>query len=349
MDGRIIPIKRTEWNEKILRDDKEFERGFRELGLDPEIVQGDLKAYWEATSPLRVPPRTRGRVAFGSHEGREAWIQRRWKEKAESAKNGLKKLLRKREYRIEDSVIAQVKVPLFRLHSPKVKGSKVIYEEAQSKETEVTWAVTILGTGMGATQSFGVRYAASFESTNGICKLIFAPVSIQVSLIGVYQRGKCLAKGLRTEMIGEKNETKINRGIAQLPEGACLQSIGNGEDVRTIENRRDAPHIWGRFFRKLRKLLPVVATATAIPGAPDVEVFPLLEDFTDSIATYERSWMSDDNYEVNLGVEGFNMKASSRADITLKRAISLKFELPAGHNYRLRFLKDMHGLAWIVE
>lgn len=294
-DGEIIPIEQLEWLDIVLTDRAAFTEGLRELGLAENIINEDVRRFDEASLEWKDST-TRGfarpneaKASFRAKLG--AWL-------------GL------REYRVEASTTVPSKIRLFQLHSPKVQGSKVSYIESKVETTLSHWAVTIFGTGMGKTRSFIVKFGQTFNSSNGDCKLIFVPVSMKVELVATYQKGKCIGRGLRTEMILKEKE-EFGKGIDSIPEAEFLKGWDTAVGHETV--------------------------------------FDFSGDATSAIHKVEYAAIWDDTLESKFGLDAFTFSTENRTTITRKQEIGLTCELPAGHKYRLRRFQKERGITWEVN
>lgn len=320
MSGKIIPTNRIEWQDAVLGNEEAFVNGFKDLGVDQKLIDENLELYRiaEGYSPVRT-------LGYGAHAGAVlgaflfpgigavvgASLGTFLVAKAKAMKTVLKTIFKIYDYRVEQTITKQVKIPLFRFSSPQITGSKVTYREMESEQTEGGWSISVLGTGMGATQTFKVKHSAEFESTNGAYKLIFVPVTLQISLVSIYMGSECVGRGLRAEMCTMKGEYSFNKGIASIPESIGSQDIPQ-EDV-------------------------------------EGHLFPLAEDTSGGIATYTQTWVDANEISVMIGIEAFDIKGSSKAVIKQERELELKFALPTGRNYLLKPIKDGHGLVWKME
>lgn len=295
-DGEIVPVEQREWLDIVLTDREAFTRGLRESGLAADIIKEDLRRFDEAKLELRGVLTAQGLARPIEAEA--------------SFRSKLEFWLGLRKRRVEDSTSLPVKIPLFKLHSPKVQGSKVSYIESKTETTSGHWSVTIFGTGMGRSQSFTVKYRNTFDSSNGDCKLIFVPVTMKVELIATYQFGECIGRGLRTELILEKR-AKFSKGIDSIPEGECSQGLD-----------------------------------TTVGDEPE---FDFSGDSSSAIHKVDWAAVWDDTLEAKFGLDAFKLRAEFRTTITRTQEIGLTCELPAGHKYRLRRFQNERGITWEVN
>jgi len=308
-DGEIVPTETKDWLDTVLDDRDAFYETLQELGLNEEAISEDLKLLdvmpkpgvvlksadvWKHFHNTRlitfVEPSARYDVSWSLRDLLKVWL-------------GLRK------YVVENSTLEPVNIPLFKLHSPKVPGSKTSYIESQTDVASGAWSVTVAGTGMGKTKSFGVKYTNQFDSTDGDCKLIYVPITVKIELVATYEGKKFIGRGLRTEVILKPG--KFNKGITSRPEAECAG--------------------------KLR------------PTADDSEEFDYSTDR--STAVHKGSWTGtwEENLEGKLGLTAFNLGAEIKTAISRTQEISIAFELPAGHKYKLRQLRPERGISWEVQ
>lgn len=284
---RILPAKRTRWIDAALLDERRFARALHEMGLDARSIKEDLHLY-------------RSRVASGFAAGQSRGRLKSW----------LLRIIRRREYRTERSRTAQIDVPLFKLHSPAVRGSKATYQEKSAEEARDGWWVTIVGTGMGATQTVRVEYATKFISENGDYKAIFVPVILRVSLIAIYEKGRLQNRRLRTEVDRSTFERAFNKGV---------KLLSSGELVKDMALTR-----------------------------PKAVSFRLAGDTSQAISTFERTWMVGDEVKTSLGVKMFKIGTTMEVGVRREEKLTLTFDLPGGRDYHLLRLSREHGVVWKV-
>lgn len=223
----------------------------------------------------------------------------------------LKALIDRREYRTEDSTSFSISVPLFKLHSPTVEGAKVTYRESDLADNEKGWLVKIFGIGMGRTTTMKVGYACEFVSAKGECLLVFLPLVLNVNLVGVYKSGVLKSRGIRAEVAGLKEEwTLRQRSSETLSSDECNRA--------------------------------------SLQGSLRTENFPLSGHHGSQPAKYQRSWAFNTarTVELHLSEALKGISIEPLANIKRERQLSLDFELPGKHDYRLRY--NSSGLNWEI-
>jgi hypothetical protein len=250
-DGTLTPLNRTEWNEAIISDEGLFKRGLREIGFEQREVRKAFDSYQQHLAPIlssrstsfslgnstisRSPGYGRLLSRSGSRSPGSGMAGRLSPKTSSNVSNSFSfdhflssssarpladdlviavlrglgyKFVVKRE---QDKII---KVPLFKLHSPRGSQSLVTYQEATALSTKGGWHIEISGSGMGATQSVKLEHSTSFVSEGGDYKLIFAPIPVHVSLVEVYKDDQLIHRGLRTE--ARAINSRINDGAEVL-------------------------------------------------------------------------------------------------------------------------------------
>jgi hypothetical protein len=305
-DGEIIPQPEEDWLDMALRDRAAFAAGLTELGLDEKTVNEGLGRFDKATREA-VRGSDVGRWSFRSEEERAAFRKFIYSHIAKTPIANWLGLL-KRE--VEDAADLKVRIPLFKLHSPKVQGSKVSFVEAGEGSWALPWSITVFGIGTGRTRKFVVKYKRTFDCSNGGCKLIFVPIKLRVEMVATHAGGTVIGRGLRTEMVLER-PLKIETGIASLSEEECSRELDAAEDF-----------VYEADFSG---------------------------DLSDDTHKEEWSLTCSETTETKLGVSALQSSFECRATVTREREIGLAFQLPAGHFYQLKQCREVRGIAWAVD
>ena len=292
------------------QDEAFFRSGFIDLGVAPEKIDDLARHYRETKKHVEMIYSQRAPAGFQGRDGLGTWFAMK-RDRVKAAWNAaFQEIFRNREFLIEDSCKRTIEVPLFRLNSAPVKGSRAVYEEIITSQAELSWRITVLGTGMGATQGVEVSYATKLQSQNGDPKLLFIPVRVVVYLIGVYERGTCIGKGLRTEMEEIKND-RLLPGLRSDPDSADLPAVPQSELY--------------------------------------TETFPLSGDASRNIQTYRQGFKNGTEFEIGSGIEAFALAAKSNIKISQKRDLSLTYDLPSGHDYEAIRANGQSGVWWRIR
>ena len=284
--GTITPLEEVSWWIGAARSKDRFVRTLRALGLSSEAIEEETKRYADGVESV---------LATGKP--------------IEFVRNWFRDFLSRRRLEVVESKMIEIQVPLFKLHSPAVHGSRVTYQESDASVTGRGWTVTILGAGTGSDRKFEVQYTATFRSENGGYELVFAPVPVRVDRVRVYERGDVCGEGIRSA-VELSSKAHLNKALKTL----------TARDLRRDSELTD----------------------------PDEERFQLGRSTSNS-ATYTWRWAELTAFRLQLGAQVFGMQAVIPADVQRAHELVLTFELPCGHDYGMRRLRDEHGFVWRVD
>lgn len=279
--GTITKVSSVAWTESAAHSREAFKRTLKELNLDGNMVRKFNREYSAVES-------SSGSSRLGK----------------------LKQLIKRLEFKEEDTRIVPVKVPLFRLHSPSVQGAKAIYRETHTKKTERGWFITVFGQGTGPDDTVQVVYDPPFESIDGECRQVYVPLELQVKSIAVYQSGELVGRGVRLAVQGIQDEQVLRkRGCDLLEAEQCTDGLAGPVSKRSY-NRKNEPkpgtesfsHLWGNHV-------------------------------VDSI-------------ELET-IRVFNTPITPLAQLEHYHKLDLEFKLPGKQNYILRY--NNSGLQWTVS
>lgn len=282
--GTIELIETIEWADEAASSEVVFKRGLEDLNFAPPTLSRFIREY---RSILDLPV------------------------SKDTIREKIKGLMNQMEYRIEDSELVPVKVPLFKLHSPAIKKARVTYRESETRGKDGFWLIKVFRFGTGPTKTFKVTYSPDFISTKGECLQVFVPLVLNFQLVGVYNKSGVLqSRGISTEIEGIKDEgTLRKRGQQSLPEERCADKklLGQYE----IQNYSLSGHASTHLEKFTHKLKFNVARTV----------------------------------ELHV-VEVFGRSLKPLADVKHERQIELEFVLPGSYDYRLSF--NSAGLHWDV-
>jgi len=235
LDGEAQPIagqvkmRTTHWDQAALENRNAFEFGLREVGLPESDVRDALAVrdtvvrvrthldrqiedYW-ATATVRyeiAPPEVQ---ELQSARG--------------SAMDRLRDWFTGKTVRVEDTATTDVRISLFVLSAPSVPGCTATFAREQTAEGQLSWDVTIFGTGLSGSSSLEVSTSATFTAASGEAKVVFLPGSLTVEKVTVLQHGQEIGRGYRINAA----EFKHNQpGLRLLPASTVLPA---GELVST--------------------------------------------------------------------------------------------------------------------
>lgn len=339
MEAIITNLREKEWITSALTDDILLKNGLAEIGLSEEIIKKCSQQLAESKikqeQEILIRQYNDGRYSSYRNDERHSRfknadlsnfdkdllsfkIKKRgyanWTD-GEYATNyfellstELKRILGFLDLRIEKEELKEIKIPLFKFNSPQCKGSMVVYENTNTQRIKNAYDISILGTGLGTTKSLSLSFTHSFTSCDGVYLLIFAPVTIKNSLIGVYERGKRTRKILRTEwVIDESSKVIDNIGCEELSREEFLQSIDP--------------------VKSLRK-------------------YPLSKAPSNSNPTYKILLNGSEEFNYQVGINAFNLSGNCKANISKSRDVKLEFKLPPGHDYQVNTIMNDNGILW---
>lgn len=278
--GIISKVSSVHWTDRAAHSREAFRRTLHELNLDGEMIRKfnrDYSAVETSSEPTKIEQ--------------------------------LKRLIRRLDFKEEDTRIVPIKVPLFKLHSPPVQGAKVIYSETHSRE-KGGWFVTVFGQGTGSTNTYRVAYDPPFESVNGECRQVYVPLQLEVKSIAAYKSGDLVGRGVSLAVQGiEDQQVLRKRGCDLLDNQHCSDSLVGA--VETINYDRKS------------------------------EARPQMESFN-------HLWGNHvvDSIELEV-IKVFNTPIKPLAELEHHHKLDLKFKLPGKRNYILRY--NNSGLHWVVS
>jgi hypothetical protein len=206
----------------------------------------------------------------------------------------------------------KINVPLFTLRSPRVKGSQVVYKDRKGIGQPKGWSVTVFGTCLSPSREMRAEYGMEFYCTNGSCKQVYIPqLPVRIEVNKVYKGREYQGIQTSVEVYSLKKERNFDKGIRSCPKQQSLC-------IKSSDDR--------------------------------VERFPLTEGMVGEKTTIMRKWASGESREIflNIGLVG-TPKLNIRASIRSEEEIELKYGLPEGHDYEVRYLAKQHGITWAVE
>ena len=286
--GSLVPVGRESWLRAASRSEERFRQALYDLHLTDDLIEEDLRLY-----------RANVMSALAAGDPRRATSQ-------------LRNIVRRRTRKVDATGSARVEIPLFKLHSPLVPGSKVTWQETTAETKGGSWSVTIFGTGMGADQTFKVMLRRAYSNQDGEYDLIFASVKMRWWLVSLYERSK---KGKQGELISSALEAEVDPDVRRHPLGRGARPLSEAELLEDMKFVLEPP---------LAKL----------------ELEQANRPWTD---TY--TWEKESEVDVRLGVPKLGIVGAVRAKVRPQRAVELTFELPGGHEYWLLSLAKAPGIV----
>lgn len=338
MQAVIHNIWTESWDDRAHFDDELRARGLRELGLsENQIHEIEEKlderrgtAQHESLVDRWRDPRyqlyRRGSRSTGDETFFEAPTpgelrafekeirDRRHKWDAEHARVYLEKLrdvfqslLGFITLKVEETKTIERKVPLFMLHAPNVHGSEVLYQDTQSEEQSQSYALSILGAGLGQTTNMQFSISSTLVSRAGAYKRVYIPITLQTSLVGVYEKEERVREFGRLEYVVPSTRA-FEIGVEEMTREHFMEFAG--------------------------------------PGSDDVRAYRLAGDPQGSVHVFKTSLGATKEIALDVAVEAFNTKATSKVQLTRNTEVSLEFKLPSGFDYEMRPILGGLGIVW---
>ena len=291
---KITRDRRSKWHESAIFNTGEYKRGLSDLGLSEIQISQETNSYKGLGFP--VSRKTWGAI---STEKKSDW------------KSRFLDLFNQYKFEEIEHTHIKIDIPIFRLHSPKTKNSKVTYSQTMAVGKPDAWFITVLGFGTGDSQVFRLENTSEFSSEAGNCKLVHLPVRLRLTSLRVYRGKQFIKKALKVEPSPDHSSEIMNEGVKKQPSRDC-------------------------------KLDQCSKTGK-------VEVFPLVNEHEGSLNRYTRTLSSESEQGFSAEVGAFNVKGTLRANVQRKAAITLSFELPGGFDYRMHHVEEPDGLVWELE
>ena len=275
-EGTIVVVASSSWEEEL----RNAIEGAAERHLGPE----QLRDYGHSSAL---------NMRYGGGPGRS-----------------LGDILTGRRYEVEETIDVPVRVPLFRLHAPAVDGAKVTYSQKIESSGEAGWEIKVFGTGLGSSVTLKASHTTKYETSNGACKRIFLPVTIQVSRLGIYRGGDRVGTTIRTEVSRKGTEGGFVNGIELLRTADCALVATSDRRLFTI---------------------------------------PAIDDSTGAPLEHEQTFAIGGSFEASLGLKAFDVESSVKAKVERQQEVSLGFTVPGGHDYDVYAPSGIDGIACVVR
>jgi hypothetical protein len=205
-----------------------------------------------------------------------------------------------------------VKVPLFKLHSPSVKGATVTYRELEIVKKTRGWLLTVFGIGMGATNIYRVIYDQPYVSSNGECWQVYVPLKLELKSVAVYEAGVFKSRGARAEIAGTEDQSVLRkRGCDRLDDEQCTNKLSGSFDVikypflkNPKAHKENFTKLWGNNVRETIELWPIKAFGLTITPIAELEHQQKLD--------LEFNLPGKRNYDLSYNASGLHWDVSSR-------------------------------------
>ena len=208
------------WEDVALDNPQRFAAEMAVLGLQDEHIQSALNLVTSAQAEIRrtvwgvdadelIDPQAPPTSEQAAEEHRVYSSARA------SAVSKMADWMRQRSIRIEESTTTQLRFPLFVISAASVPGCATSFAIEDTKDQDIGWSVTILGTGLGADSTVHASTSATFRAAAGEAKVVFLPVTIVVERVSIMNRGKPVSQGHRIDVSGLSKQ-KGNPGLLLL-------------------------------------------------------------------------------------------------------------------------------------
>jgi hypothetical protein len=124
-----------------------------------------------------------------------------------------------REYEVLDEESSPSELILFVLSAPAVPGCEAHFARSETVGGNLSWKVTILGTGVTGLRKLSVSVSSEFTAAAGETKAVFVPVTIRIQRVLVRQEGVTIGTGLVKEPVFAPDATP---GLRIYAEGNSL-------------------------------------------------------------------------------------------------------------------------------
>jgi hypothetical protein len=197
------------WDKAAVYYSNFLERSLGDLGLPEEDVMTALTLRDEAAEQVRAIDEAErftlnrsGKGYSSTDVSQEAEMSRR------SALSRLTDWFKGREIRVNESTEVEVRVPLFVLAAPAVKGCSATFEESVMHNRALLWNVSILGSGLGQSAELATSASWKFSSSGGEIKVVFIPVSVTIARVTVLEKGQTISEGYQVDASAIKTSSE---------------------------------------------------------------------------------------------------------------------------------------------
>jgi hypothetical protein len=190
--GRTRVTASMSWEESALAQPGSIEERIRDLGLS-EQEANRAGALVDEFRPLVAAESER--LAGASYLDAPDRPYRR------SALQRLDDWFTGREIETLETSEAVVKVPLWTFSAPDVDGCTASVEQAQTRGAALSFDVSFLGSGLGATTDVHSSTMWKFGASSGQTKVIFLSATARLSRIAVLEGGRQISTGYDAEVI----------------------------------------------------------------------------------------------------------------------------------------------------
>jgi len=294
--GNANIVEKVKWGEQALWDEEEFVRGLNEVIPDKKIASDIQEQYKQQGFPLQ-------RVGLRSWKRMSAQRKRAFTRE-------MKKILGMVRIKKGKPIKQTIRVPLFKLHSPCVPGSKVTYMEDEAV-TKTNWNISLgfPGFGMGSRKTIKVSYSCRVSCKEGCCKIISMPLEVIITPLEVFDRnGKLINKSLQVEAAAKNNKKQFQRAVHNCEEDPCKDRY-----------------------------------------ASMLDLVDLLNDTSGDAVEVRIRLTGNRKRYVQVGISAFGLEAAVQATVEFESVLEIESTLPPRRLYKMYNIMGEHGIMWRVK
>jgi hypothetical protein len=195
---------------------------------------------------------------------------------------------------VEERQPIEVKLPLFVLAAPGVKGATVAFEQTKTRASGVNWSISLAGSGLSGEVTVELSMSAGFEASARETKLVFLPVTVVVEKLRVAPGSPAT---FRVDLEGLRDQQPAP-GLLLLARGARPAQGSFAQKFSLAGDTTGAPATYKYTYNKTKTLgmnigikaygadlslgyKPTMSTSVALtftlPGGHDYELYRLAE------------------------------------------------------------------------
>jgi hypothetical protein len=220
------------WFKDFFWDESSFIQKLIDLGFDALERESMLRDYHENHYPIR---------------------RDRWNSYSIEEKRGFTSVIEKLFFttRETESRIISHEVPLFFLHSPRVKGCQIRYAYTIELADKAVCSIKILGVGTGNSRSFKIVLQSEFCSKGGRYKLIFFPLRLRICTMEVSRKGKVIRNFIRAEADPDFSFEHTQIILRDLTKAEIESLMPEEKEYKEYDLRGDSSNDTVRYFQTI--------------------------------------------------------------------------------------------------
>jgi hypothetical protein len=227
LDGKVAVGGPKNWVDAALQSRDAFASSLRSIGLSDDEVErtvslrDDTEAQLQAIELEIERYRPPGVMFAVDPVPTELYARQR------SVYRRLADYFSDREFRILDTTMTEVRVPLFVLAGADVEGCTAKFDQEVMRTRPLTWSLTVFGSGLGGSRELKSSSAASFTAETGEAKVVFQPLKLPVQRVAVVLDGRQVGGGLQIDSAGIRTDASpgllLLSSEARPPAGSSVQ------------------------------------------------------------------------------------------------------------------------------